>query len=74
VRFYLTREEPVQEIAAHPDTLAQLIAAFPKATPNPTPWRDGSGFSSLIGLPLVPDPEMRPGRIHLRPFPRPTQP
>jgi len=73
MRFYLLREDPVQEIAAHPDTLAELVAALPKAEPPQGPTR-ATRFASLVGLPLVPDSELQPGLLHLRPFPRATPP
>ncbi|MEU9661892.1 hypothetical protein [Streptomyces chartreusis] len=70
MKFYLLRKEPVQEIAAHPDTLALLVAALPKAEHRPGHDR----LALLIGLPLTPDPDMPPGFIHCRPFPRPAAP
>lgn len=73
MKFYLLRHDPVQEIAAHPDTLAELVAALPKAEPQQPPGRT-TGFASLLDLPLVPDPELQPGLLHLRPFPRPAPP
>lgn len=73
LKFYVLRTEPVQEIAAHPDTLAELVAALPKAEPQQAPSR-AIGLASLVGLPLVPEPELRPGFLHLRPFPRAAPP
>lgn len=67
MRLYLIREEPVQEIAAHPDTLAELVAALLKATPGPDPWPGRSSIGPLSGLPLVQDPALAPGLVHLRP-------
>lgn len=72
MRLYLVRDEPVQEIAAHPDTLAQLVAALPKAQPpTAAPGSVGSPdpLAVLLGLPLVPDAQMGPGIVHLRPYP-----
>lgn len=78
MKFYL-RRDPVQEIAAHPDTpshhvaahpdtLALLVAARPKNEPRP---QGGPGLLAvLLDLPLVPDPALPAGWIHLRPFPR----
>ncbi|MFI5685871.1 hypothetical protein [Streptomyces sp. NPDC051636] len=66
MKFYLYREEPVQAIVAHPDTLAQLTAALPKA--DPRPLLGGIDF----GLPLIPDNTVALAVIHLRPFKAPT--
>jgi hypothetical protein len=63
MKLYLTREEPVQEIATHPDTLAQLVAVLTKAAPDPAPSRSGSGLGPLIGLPLVLRPSPRPASV-----------
>jgi len=55
VKLYLLRQEPAQQIAAHPDTLTVITSA--------------DRWPSLLGLPLVPDPAVRPGWLHLRPLP-----
>ena len=69
MRLYMLRDDPVQEIAAHPDTLAVLVAALPKAEPRPGPLGH-DGLAPLTGLPLVPDPDVPAGWIHCRPFPK----
>lgn len=73
MRLYLRRDDPVQELAAHPDTLAVLVAALPKAEPRPGPFGN-DGLALLTGLPLVPDQDMPVGVIHCRPFPTPSAP
>ncbi|CUW29667.1 MULTISPECIES: hypothetical protein [Streptomyces] len=68
MKLLLIRVDPVQEIAAHPDTLSQLVAALPKSAPTPS-TSSSSGLGLLTGLPLVPDPNVPPGHVHLRPYP-----
>lgn len=73
MKLLLVRVDPVREIAAHPDTLAQFVAALPKAKPQPGP-PGTDGLALLTGLPLVSDPNVPPGHVHLRPGPPPSPP
>ncbi|WP_097866550.1 hypothetical protein [Streptomyces sp. rh34] len=69
--LYLVRTDPVQQIAAEPDTLEALTAALsprtqpPQATPEVITYHAAHGF----GWPLVADPTITPGVIHCRPTP-----
>ncbi|MCU1614913.1 MAG: hypothetical protein JWO98_2453 [Frankiales bacterium] len=63
--------EPVQEIAAEAATLdvltASLRARLTKAF-GPEPVTTGE-IGSLYGFPLVTDPALPPGEVHMRPTP-----
>lgn len=65
MQFLLVTTEPVQELAAEPDTLAALSralhASLPPVTARPTQ------LGVLDGLDLVDDPAIAPGTVHLRP-------
>lgn len=65
MRFVLVRTEPVQEIAAEPNTLAALTAALRTTVPKAKPRRGQLG--RLDGIDLVADPALSPGTVHLRP-------
>lgn len=65
MRFLLARTEPVQQIAAHPDTLPEFTALLRRHAQDPDriPALRGIG----LGLPLVPDNSIALDAIHLRP-------
>lgn len=71
MKVYLIRTEPVQEVAAHPDTLQLLIQRL-KDDARPAPPELGD--SLFFGWSLVPDPTLARDIVHLRPYPRPTPP
>jgi len=73
VKFLLVTEHPVQQIAAEPGTLAQLEDVLRQAITEPLLRPEGpAGWAApLADWPLVSDPALIPGLIHLRPFPRP---
>ncbi|WP_330339377.1 hypothetical protein [Streptomyces sp. NBC_00557] len=68
MKLILARLDPVQMITAHPDTLAQFATVLPKAEPRPG-VPGNADLAPLLGLPLVPDPEQKPGYVFLCPFP-----
>lgn len=67
----LVRTDPVQQIAAEPDTLEALKTALsphtqpPQAAPELINLHTAQGF----GWPLVPDLTLLPGIVHCRPTP-----
>ncbi|MFE2469759.1 hypothetical protein [Streptomyces mirabilis] len=66
--------EPVQQVAAEPNTLEEVTAAL-RATlterfGEPTPT---SQAGDVYGWPLVADPTLPPGFLYLRPHPRPAE-
>lgn len=65
MRFLLSRTDPVQQIAAHPTTLAGFTALLRQhaAEPELIPALRGIG----LGLPLIPDAAIALGVVHLRP-------
>lgn len=69
MRFLLARTDPVQQIAAHATTLAELTSLLRQhaAEPDQIPALKGLG----LGLPLVPDDQIAQGVVRLRPAPRP---
>ncbi len=74
MRLHLVRTDPVQQIAAEPETLEALKAALspltrpPQATPEVITYHAAHGF----GWPLVADAAITPGVIHCRPTPGAT--
>ncbi|GGX99135.1 hypothetical protein [Streptomyces fructofermentans] len=68
MRFLLARTDPVQQIAAHPTTLAAFVKLLRQhaAEPDRIPALRGFG----LGLPLIPDEAMAADVIHLRPTPK----
>jgi hypothetical protein len=69
VKLYLIRVDPVQQVAAHPDTLELLMKQL-KEHAGPAP--SGPAGSSLLGWPLVPDPAVPRQIVYLRPHPQPA--
>ena len=65
MRWFLVRTDPVQELAAHPTTLAQLTDVLREHAVEPKRLPALRGID--LGLPLIRDDEMTPGVIHLRP-------
>ncbi|WP_314411404.1 hypothetical protein [Streptomyces sp. DSM 40484] len=65
MRFLLARTDPIEQIAAHPTTLPAVTALLLRHAQDPDhiPALRGIG----LGLPLVPDPAIAPGTVHLRP-------
>ncbi|MEV6536801.1 hypothetical protein AB0M86_45845 [Streptomyces sp. NPDC051639] len=69
--LYVITVEPVQEVAAEPDTLAALVDMLrPKARPVPGTTALGP---PLTGWPLVADPALPAGFVYLRPTPAPKE-
>ncbi|MFE2407061.1 hypothetical protein ACFXDE_01820 [Kitasatospora sp. NPDC059408] len=70
--FTVIRTDPVHEIAAERGTLTRFGRLYPEG-PNPS-W-GAVHVAVLLGyrIPLVEDPALRSGEIHLRPTP-PTVP
>lgn len=68
MRFLLTRTDPVQQIAAHPTTLAELTDLLRQHAAEPDRIQPLSGIG--LGLPLVPDDTLAQGVVCLRPTPR----
>lgn len=64
MRYYVHRDEPVQEIAACQATLDELTARAQPCLNGPV-WHGEP--ADLSGIPLVADPRIIPGSIHLRP-------
>lgn len=71
MKLFLITVDPVQQVAAEPDTLDELKAALrpqrPARTERPAV---GGQFGSLTDLPLVADPVLPRGFVYLRPHPR----
>ncbi len=65
MRFLLARTDPVQQIAAHPATLPAVTALLLQHAQDPD--RIPALREIGLGLPLVPDPAIAPGSVHLRP-------
>ncbi|MFE0036806.1 hypothetical protein [Streptomyces sp. NPDC059015] len=73
--LYLVRTDPVQEIAADPETLDRLITALrPETQPaQATPELIDAFRNGFFGWPLVRDTSLRPGVVHCRPSKAPEQ-
>lgn len=71
MKLYLLRTEPIQEIAAEPETLEQFKTALSPYTKPAlaTPEVLGLGGAANLGFPLIADPELPPGEVHMRPTP-----
>ncbi|MFJ2477080.1 hypothetical protein ACIOWI_29595 [Streptomyces sp. NPDC087659] len=67
MKLYVITTEPAQQIAAEPATLERLTARL--RTQMQERHLDGAG-GDISGLPLVADPSIAPGFIHLRPTPK----
>jgi hypothetical protein len=70
VKLTVVTTEPVQQIAAEPATLDALTASL-RATLTERfnePITTGE-IGSMWGLPLVTDPDLPPGEVHMRPTP-----
>jgi hypothetical protein len=69
-KFIVVTIEPVQQVAAEPETLdlltASLRALLSERFGEPAPTAQ---VSSLYGWPLVPDATLPPGFVYLRPTP-----
>ncbi|MDX3026756.1 hypothetical protein [Streptomyces scabiei] len=74
MKFFVVVEEPVQVIAAELGTLAALTshlrAGLAERLEQPA---DTIRLGDLRGFPLVADPQIPVGEVHLRPFPYPPQ-
>jgi hypothetical protein len=67
VRIVIETAQPVEEIAAEPATLARLRGLLDRARNGPHhPGRVLPG--GLLALPLVPDPDVPPLTVLLRPY------
>ncbi|MER7813832.1 hypothetical protein [Streptomyces sp. NPDC096153] len=73
MELYLVRTDPVQQIAAEPDTLRQLLAALrPETQPaQAAPELIDACRNGFTGWPLVRDSSLPPGVVHCRPTPPP---
>lgn len=70
MRFLLARTDPVQQIAAHPATLAQLTDELRKYAAEPDLVHGLGRIGGIgLGLPLIPDDNIAEGAVHLRPTP-----
>jgi hypothetical protein len=65
MQFLLITDEPVQELAAEPRTLANLTEALHASLPPAT--RRPVQLGAFDGIDLVDDPNLPPGTVHLRP-------
>jgi hypothetical protein len=73
MRLTIERGEPIEEIAAEPQTLAMFAAVLDRARSGPiVEGRLLSGGRGLLGLPLVPDRDVPPLTVLLRPHRAPT--
>lgn len=72
MKFFVVTIEPVQEIAAEQGTLDQLAATLRATYPERSATSPLGQLGSLLDVPLVADPALIPGVVHLRPFPRPA--
>ncbi|MEU1478925.1 hypothetical protein [Streptomyces sp. NPDC005760] len=68
-RLYLVRTEPVEQVAAHPDTMPLLVQALESAQSQILPASPTARMPSLFDLPLVPDDTVPRDVISLRPHP-----
>ncbi|MEV6791287.1 hypothetical protein AB0M87_04640 [Streptomyces sp. NPDC051320] len=66
MKLILRRTEPCQEIAAEPGTLNTLMDCLRPLAKEPEP-SFGGAIGSLTGMPLVADPHLLPGVVHMRP-------
>ncbi|MFJ1653472.1 hypothetical protein ACIOC2_19195 [Streptomyces sp. NPDC088337] len=73
MKFTVVTLEPVQQIAAEPQTLDQLTASLrgrlAERLDRPVPTGQ---VGDVFGWPLVADPHLPAGFVYLRPHPRPT--
>ncbi|KND29876.1 hypothetical protein [Streptomyces stelliscabiei] len=67
MKLYFFRTDPVQEIAAEPNTLAQLEDILRPKAVEPRAAPELLSAWSAFSLPLVRDESIRPGVIHARP-------
>lgn len=80
MKLYVVTEEPVEQIAAEPETLEQLISSMRHvpaeelATRQSGTWLDTGRLGSLTDLPLVPDDTLPRGFLYLRPHRRLADP
>ncbi|MFE7853732.1 hypothetical protein [Streptomyces sp. NPDC057403] len=68
--LYVVTVEPVQEVAAEPDTLAAITEALRRRA---QPVDDMATLTPLMGVPIVTDPALPPGFVYLRPTPAPKE-
>lgn len=70
------RTEPVQEVAAEPDTIARFKTALSPYTKPAQATPEILHAAATMGWPLVADPALMPGIVHFRPITRaaPDQP
>lgn len=66
MRIVIASTEPVEEIAAEPATLARFGLLLDRARQAPAHGRVLPG--GLLALPRVPDPDIPPLTVHLRPY------
>lgn len=69
MRLIVYREQPVEEIAAEPDTLRRFAAVLDRARRGPAV--EGRLFAAgrgLLALPLIPDRDVPPLTVLLRPY------
>ncbi|MBP5922155.1 MULTISPECIES: hypothetical protein [Streptomyces] len=71
MKLYFFRTDPVQEIAAEPNTLAQLEDILRPKAVEPRAAPELLAAWSAFSLPLVRDKSIHPGVIHARPTPAP---
>lgn len=75
MRIVISTTEPVEEIAAEPETLRRFAAVLDRARRAPAAeGRVLSGGRGLLALPHVPDPTIPPLTVVLRPYSTSTTP
>lgn len=79
MRLVIVRGEPIEEVAAEPDTLARFRTVLAAALTGPAPAADpghalDGGRGGLLSLPFVPDPTIPPLTVRLRPYSTPMGP
>jgi hypothetical protein len=75
VRLIIHSTEPVEEIAAEPDTLARFRTLLQLTVDHAAEARGPviRGSRGWLAMPLVADPNLPPLTVHLRPYSAPPE-